>query len=198
MSNERIPVKDLSAECVSFKSQEAEWDSGQWEPGGFNGWEWWEGEECNDCGEVYVSTGGAELHSDADPESDCKGYVYGEGPMMMFLYPLPPSGEYDREFDPDEAAAKLAGLPLCVVRVDDQYGLALTGGGMDFSWEICEAYTCLGYLPPYTFCDLPAMSNRGKSERDRYIIDACRASCQVLINWTTGTQTRLEQFGEAV
>jgi hypothetical protein len=58
-----------------------------------------------------------------------------------------------------EAAHALRGLPLCIIeRLDGEgYELALTGGGMDLSWEICEAFVRLGFLPPVHFCDLPDM-----------------------------------------
>lgn len=66
-----------------------------------------------------------------------------EGPMMNYWYPCPAAGD-----DPVVAAARLASLPLCVVEVDGEWGLALTGGGMDLTWSIVEAYVRLGQLPP--------------------------------------------------
>lgn len=66
---------------------------------------------------------------------------------------------------------KLLGLPLCVVEVEGEYGLALTGGGMDYGWEICEAYIRLGFLPPVYF-DPPNLTNRGESADDRVIMAA--------------------------
>jgi hypothetical protein len=104
-----------------------------------------------------------------------------DGPMMNYYYELPVFNQIE-----SEAAAKLDGLPLCLVEVDDRYALALTGGGMDLSWEICEAFMRLGYLPPVSFCDLPAMCGRGTlssggeyggkelSERDAWIIEGCK------------------------
>jgi hypothetical protein len=80
-----------------------------------------------------------------------------EGPMMNYWYPL--EGISD-ETEASEAALGLSGLPLCVVEVDGSYGLALTGGGMDLSWEIAEAYVRLGMLPPVHFADLPSMAGK--------------------------------------
>lgn len=90
-----------------------------------------------------------------------------DGPMMNYFYPV-------SDYTPggmDEWAAKIADLPLCVVELDGERGLALTGGGMDLSWEIAEAYVRLGYYPP-TWLDLPAMSGRGTSAKDRAIATA--------------------------
>lgn len=104
-----------------------------------------------------------------------------EGPMMNYYYPLP---TYDG--DPREDCKKLVDLPLCIVEFleedrDGRYALALTGGGMDLSWEICEAFMLLGYVPPAHFAaDLPQMAGRGTSARDRWIIVGCRRSLQAI------------------
>ncbi len=111
-----------------------------------------------------------------------------EGPMMSYGYPLPDGISLD-ESDAD----KLRDLPLCIVRRDDgeNYELALTGGGMNLSWEICHAFVLLDYLPPAHFAELPAMcgradlSNTGNygspiSDRDALIIAACRRTAEVL------------------
>lgn len=68
-----------------------------------------------------------------------------EGPMMSFYWPLTSrflSGENVRV-----QAAKLAGLNTCLVEVDDVYGIALTGGGMDLSWELALSAVRLGFYP---------------------------------------------------
>lgn len=106
-----------------------------------------------------------------DPEVDS-----AEGPMMNYSYDLrttvySDSYGYKRGRDPIEVAAKMLGLPMCVVDIDDDLHLALTGGGMDLSWEINEAYVRLGHLPPVAF-DLPGMAGRGESEADQLIINA--------------------------
>lgn len=99
---------------------------------------------------------------------------YGEGPAMNYYYPLP-----DTRWEPIEAATKIADLPLCVVQLDDgDLALALTGGGMDLSWEICEAFLRLGYMPPLHFCDLPRMAGH-RSPREQEVIAACLTSA----NW---------------
>lgn len=73
-----------------------------------------------------------------------------EGPMMNYFWPVHNRGNLE------EMAVSIADLPLCVVEFEDsgEIGLALTGGGMDLSWEIAEAYIRLGYRPPVSL-DLP-------------------------------------------
>jgi hypothetical protein len=129
--------------------------------------------------------------------------MYGAtGPMMNFWYPLP-GGNDDvlnigdvHPADAIGAAYLLRDLPLCVVEVDSVMGLALTGAGMDFTWEIVEAYTTLGYLPPSYFWDLPRMGNRGTSERDRYLIATVTKSVDARLNLVRSRLAKLqENFG---
>lgn len=112
-----------------------------------------------------------------------------EGPMMSSWYAC--SIE-----DPIKAAALIIDLPLCVVEVDGAYGLALTGGGMDLSWEICAAFIALGFLPPYNYADLPGMAGRGRSESDKLIIAACLQTMQVTADRAMSNHTRLTERAE--
>lgn len=116
----------------------------------------------------------------------------GEGPMMNYYYPLPDLRRVGD--DPHEAASRIADLPLCVVEFQDGgYALALTGGGMDLSWEICEAFTRLGFLPPVHFADLPAMTGYPRTEEHRYTIQACVRSAEVAEGWARRTRERLTE-----
>lgn len=90
-------------------------------------------------------------------------------PQMNYAYPL------DREPLDDW---KTHVVTCTCVEIDGEHYLALTGGGMDLSWEICESYMRLGYFPPAHFANLPAMAGRGMSERDKWIIEGCRKSLQ--------------------
>lgn len=121
-------------------------------------------------------------------------YSHGaEGPMMNYWYPLEyESDTFGGNFDPMQAAAKLIDLPLCVVEVDGHFGLALTGGGMDLSWEICAAYITLGLLPPTHFSDLPRMADRW-DESKQLVVDAMKAALQGNIK---SLQYRLERLAE--
>jgi hypothetical protein len=99
--------------------------------------------------------------------------TYGaEGPMMNYWYDCPMLSD-----DPEAVAVKLLNTPLCVVKVHEEWGLALTGGGMDLTWEIVEAFVAIDMLPPVHFArSLPGMAGRGTSDKDRLLIAACQRS----------------------
>lgn len=110
------------------------------------------GWKINDEDEDVLPEGALDADEfDALSEQD----VYSDGPMMNYWYPL----DVSSDFDPVEAAAKIAHTNLCVVLVGDDYGLALTGGGMDFSWEIALAFIRIGYYPPAWITDPPRYSS---------------------------------------
>lgn len=159
----------LSYAAIDIKPQDIDWTLGYTET-----WDFFVGCRCEKCGEIIMGRGG-EQHCDLNNgESECDGWVESsEGPMMNYFYSLP-----DFEGDVEQTCRKLSHLPLCLVQFTDtdQWALALTGGGMDLSWEICEAFAICGYLPPTHFCDLPKMAGRGESSRDRRIISTCRQS----------------------
>lgn len=97
------------------------------------------------------------------------------GPVGNFVY------EVDVDTDLQDAAMRLEGLPVCVIEIDDadgmtEVGMALTGGGMDLSWEIAEAYMRLGHLPPAHFAELPAMAGMPASDDNLKIVEACERS----------------------
>lgn len=181
-------IKEMNASCVNVTTVNRDWTVGYTEE-----WDCHQASQCEKCGAVLVGTNG-EKHSDLDGESDCDGYVpQNDGPMMSYYYPLPEWGRYG--LPADETARLLEGSNLCLVQLlnDDEWGLALTGGGMDFSWEICEAFMRLGLLPPFHFCDLPQMADRGRSKRDRWIIAGCRASAQVVKRRAGATLRRIRE-----
>jgi hypothetical protein len=108
------------------------------------------------------------LLSEEEFEAVFDAESYSQGPMMNYWYPLDTPG------DEVSDAARIAHLPLALVTIDGNSGLALTGGGMDMSWQICEAFILLGYLPPAVFAELPAMAGWGESTRHKLIIAACK------------------------
>lgn len=73
------------------------------------------------------------------------GDVVG-GPIMNGYWPL----GYDLAplgTSPRFVAAKLVDMPVCLVQVDGLYGIALTGGGMDLSWELANSAIVAGFMP---------------------------------------------------
>lgn len=121
-------------------------------------------------------------------------YMSGaEGPMMNYYYPLSESeGPWSRSFDPVAAAVSVAGEPVCVVEIDGEYALALTGGGMDLSWEIAAAYVALGKLPPVHFRDLPAYADQW-TDRHETVYRAMLRSLAVAAGWMTAGADRLTE-----
>lgn len=119
----------------------------------------------------------------------CDGHVsQAEGPVMNYYYPVEIS-------DCERAAIALARLPLCVVKFedDDRTALALTGGGMDFSWEICEAFIAIGELPPLFATDLPGMAGKRLDAKSRLIVAACIESNKVMAQRAESNIKRIKE-----
>jgi len=178
-----IRIKDLYVSAVDVKPQYKDFSKD------FEEWDYYEAEECWNCGKAIVTN-----HNPECPE--CGQEHDGlEGPMMNYFYALP---HFD--MDPEEAAKKLIGVSLCLVhRLDDvdeenEWGLALTGGGMDMSWDICEAYILLGYLPPLFACNLPDFAGKKLTTRAKLIIGACARSTRVAEGWAVSTRKRLREL----
>ena len=168
----RNPVRALHTDAVDIKPRDFDWSEGYPQR-----WEYYQAERCEACNEPLVVCGEA-YHYQIDEDTGCEGYVCAEGPMMNYFYELPC---FDRRRGPVEAAKMIVDLPLCIVCLvdEDEYGLALTGGGMNLSWEICEAYIVLGYLPPLHFCDLPVMAGLKLDTRTRWILAGCSRSADM-------------------
>lgn len=190
----------LNCDAIETKPVTVDWQERMGED--MEGWRSFEAFECPECkrtvvcsslGECECRDALQEITEEIDGEeiespNTCRGTMYPEGPMMNYYYPV-------RIDDCEEAAKALAHLPVCVIEFEDgDTALALTGGGMDLSWEICEAFMAIGYWPPVHFCDLPKMSGRGKSERDLKIIAACEESCRILEGWTARKRERLAEL----
>ena len=152
-------------------------------------------------GEGYTETWDIALNL-TEEEQQSEQY----NPMMNYIYPLPRVEDFERDMgnlfgDNWQTKIKKQLSNTTLVNLldsegyTDAYYLALTGGGMDFSWEICESYINLGYLPPLHFCDLPAMAgidyNKSKTKR---IIQACKRSCDISIMWAKQRKQSLKQL----
>lgn len=212
MTTKRTLIRDLSAACLGSRPVNKDWTEGNF--GENEGWEAWSAEECEKCHQaVLLMPGqGNEDHCDIDNFAEakdeydgelmpCHGHVsMFEGPMMSYWYPIADFGIAPPHDSPHEAAPKFLRLPLCIVKVDDQYGLALTGGGTDLTWEIVEAFTVLGYLPPVHFAKrMPAICGRGVSPKDHYLLKACKRSLVLEmrnLRWGMRELASAREFGE--
>jgi hypothetical protein len=159
-------VKTLSTNALDVQHVPYDWQNGYTED-----WEFKDSDVCSECEKrVLITTPGEQEHCEANSDSNCQGYVSSDGPAMHGYWPLP-STRYD---------AKLLRGPLCLVVVGSDWGLALTGGGMNLSWEICEAYMRFGYLPPVAV-NLSGRAGRGESDLDRWIIAGCREATRSMM-----------------
>ena len=108
-------------------------------------------------------------------------------PMINYCYELP-----YLEHSPQQAQEILANghVSCVVVELEDETVLALCGGGMDMSWDICKAYMLLGYIPPFHFCSLPALAGH----EDNPVKEACMFSCEAVISRAESTLSHLSNL----
>jgi len=112
-----------------------------------------------------------------------------ESPMMNYIYPL------GQDFRPDDDTYKKLNN-MTIVTVDDEDYLALTGGGMDMTWQIAETYVNLGYFPPSDYCDLPGMAGKDyKSKKNQRIIEACKESLDAVSERALRTKKNIDRLG---
>lgn len=201
----REMVANLRNCAIDAASRRVDWSSLLGED--LEGWEAWEVVDCHECGrEVLMSSRmGCDQHRYIEPEitvtdedgdedeieNECMGELDHEvGPQMNIFYPCELS-------DLEEAARAISHLPLCVVEMEDgETGFALTGGGMDLSWEICAAYIACGFLPPLQFCDLPGMAGRERHKDTALVLTACARSCEVAEGWAARKRERLAEMAK--
>jgi len=115
--------------------------------------------------------------------------------MMNYAYPLP---EYHISNDAcsDQALLDTEGGAAVLVSIGEEYYLALAGGGMDLSWDICLAYMLLGYLPPVHFCGLPGFAGKKLDAKAQWVIDGCRESCRLAAMWAQQKIKKLDRLQE--
>ncbi len=100
--------------------------------------------------------------------------------------------------DPAMSADMLRGLPVCVVEVDGEYGIALTAAGQDLTWELCEAFVRFGALPPAALAEsLRDVGGRGKTPQDQLIVEACLRSLRTMRDRTAYQFTQLAERAQA-
>jgi hypothetical protein len=169
---DHVDVEQLWVSCLGVQPVERDWTEGWPEE-----WEFFEAPSCPEC-DTYAGWHQARnewecFNRDCDNRGQEIEPEDQEGPMMNYSYAVDTWRE-----SPQEAADRISHLPLCVVTFSDDGAydgihLALTGGGMDLSWEICEAYILLGYLPPVHFADLPAMAGYPRHSDHEKVMEAC-------------------------
>jgi hypothetical protein len=183
MTTKRTPIEDLSGDAVDAETRHVDWRNELGED--MDGWASYEVTECYECGKKYVASLGFSECPKCGEESDLV-----EGPMMNYFYPCPFRGSME------DAAMALGQTCLCVVELGDgTRGLALTGGGMDLSWEIARAYVSLGFLPP-AHIRLPRMSGWEHYGDAAYMLKVCKASQEVMIrraSWGLSDLESMEQ-----
>ena len=114
-------------------------------------------------------------------------------PMMNYYYPLP--SQENR--DPAELQKDLLDVCGCVIVVE-LHGdpvLALSGGGMDLTWDIVGAYHALGYFPPVHYArDLPKFAGMGFDDAwTREVFAACYGAVQAAKERMTWGISSVEQ-----
>lgn len=221
----REQAAQLRPGFVDAKPEDFDFDSNRTDEDGDPAWDYIEAAECEECGNWIVDdTDHAFINADGDPvpaealldsndldENDLdewaeangvrrcprdgdnyREFDSAEGPMMNYRYPIS-SHVYTSAH-----AHKIADLALCLVESSDGHVfLALTGGGMDMSWDICDAYVRLGFLPPSHF-DLPDLAGMTLNERTALIVAAVERSNEVLANWTQSRQARASRLFETL
>lgn len=185
-NNIKETVADLR-NCTAFaESRVVDWSEARGVDFDEPIWEAFELIECEGCeADVLMTTRmGSDEHRHIQPEMEdedgeeieveCDAHLYFDGPQMNYFYPCPFS-------DTETAARAIAHLPLCVIEfADGEVGFALTGGGMDLSWEICEAYIRCGFVPPFQYTDLPRMAGKYNESHTGLVLAACQRTCDIL------------------
>ncbi|MCL2451160.1 MAG: hypothetical protein FWD17_19620, partial [Polyangiaceae bacterium] len=138
-----------------------------------SGWEYWQAARCTKCGAAYVNNsfepGDSHACACEVPE------VGGPAGERFRFYPLP-GWVGGQEVFVAEAAEALVDVPVCVVRVGKEYGLAPTDAERDLWWPLCEAYMRLEYLPPWRFAICLPPSAAPHTESEQWVFDACNLS----------------------
>lgn len=115
-------------------------------------------------------------------------------PMMNYRFPLPGFDDKNLSDEAIKKAFKNINITLIEdLKTNEKY-LALTGGGMDLSWDIVKGYTNLGFAPPAHFCrDLPGMAGMRLTKENKEAILACRKSLTAQSAWNQRGLERLDE-----
>lgn len=184
-----VPVRRLDVEHVAAQPRDIDWEREFSDDDA----SWSKASRCESCRKPVAGSGGGRHAVLDENETECMGHVpTSEGPMMAHFYAC----DWGRRGTIEDAALALVDLPLCPVQLaDGTRGIALTGGGMDLSWEICAAYVALGFLPPLHFAGhLPTMAGMYLDRKRRRTLLACERSASVAAGWARGAVTRIRKM----
>lgn len=150
------------------------------EPDGIDGWNLAQLVEHCEANDIDINEAEHE-YSDALADA-CRELAEDNpdvwSPMMSYYYPIP---RYKGDAGKDQV--KLDQHCSCVLaEVNGETVLALAGGGMDLSADICMAFCLLGYLPPLEYACASGFY-RGEGKRKPELIAACRRSWDVVKGW---------------
>lgn len=182
MSHQLKPsdVESLNYDCIDQKPRDYDFSGENW-AGGASSDSGWKAIQpvLPYCPSRGCDTYGNPLPSTVTDVDDCPTCGLGiewrepevgtseyEEPMMNYAWPLPERYALD-----GADARELENLPVCIVEIDGKQALALTGGGMDLSWEIAEAYIRLGFYPP-AHIRLPNMADKKADPNTRTTMQA--------------------------
>lgn len=147
----------------------------------------WDEATCPRCRQDAVS-----YYPDFD-DSDYPEVMYNAAWPTFAPYPK-------RAFDEEDAALlNRANVSMCLVNLldeeDDDSGqiLALTGCGMDFSWDIAASYCVLGMLPPATL-SLPEFAGMTLTKDVKFILAALEKSVQFELNAAKSSLQRVQEL----
>ena len=99
-------------------------------------------------------------------------------PMMNYRWELP---GYGGDPESDQLRLYQSRVNMVLIKIiggedaEDEYALALSGGGMNLAWDIAQAYILLGYVPPITLYDsLPLFAGQDNSQEPfASVLKAC-------------------------
>lgn len=117
-------------------------------------------------------------------------------PMMNHRYPLPHFNDKNLSDEFIKKALNRAGSVTLIedLESNEKY-LALTGGGMDLSWDIVKGYVNLGFAPPAHFCrDLPRFGGDRLTQENKEAIMACRKSLSAQSGWNQRGLEKLDDL----
>ena len=117
-------------------------------------------------------------------------------PMMNYRYPIP---DFDRKDYSGRKVKKALDEAGSLTLIEDlesgEKYLALTGGGMDLSWDIVKGYVTLGFTPPAHFCrNLPEMAGMRFTKENEEAILGCRRSLDAQSGWNESGLERLKDL----